>query len=360
MPDPLTMKAAEKGLEAAGGAVNAGMGMLLGAYNDKRQLKQQDRLLKQQEGYNRNAAQFSHDLQYDMWQKTNYPAQMEQMKKAGLNPALMYGMSGGGGTTTGSATQSAPQGGGAPAGGGEAMAMMQMGMQQEMMKAQIELAKAQANKTNVEAGKIGGVDTQLAQGQLSKIISETTSEGLKQGLLQVEANLKDLELYEKQGTLDDRMKFIGWQTEKAMRELEMVERNNFIQKATQNAVIDEIRAKAVGAVLQNVLTQASTENVRKDTELKGTQQEGIRSNIRLNDQQINTMIQRLMQDWDSLGHEGKRTRIQQELATFTTDTDRRVNEMATQTILGILSRGGAGMPDQSRHYYGDSYHDHKK
>ena len=104
MPDPITMMAAQKGLEAAGGAVNAGMGMLLGKYNDRRQLKQQDKLLKQQEGYNRNAAQFSHDVQMDMWNKTNYGAQMEHLKNAGLNPALMYGMGGGGGQTTTKAT----------------------------------------------------------------------------------------------------------------------------------------------------------------------------------------------------------------------------------------------------------------
>ena len=36
-----------------------------------------------------------------MWKDTNYSAQMEELKKAGLNPGLLYGMSGGGATTIG-------------------------------------------------------------------------------------------------------------------------------------------------------------------------------------------------------------------------------------------------------------------
>ena len=37
-------------------------------------------------------------MKYRDWE-TNYPAQVEQMKLAGLNPALAYGMGGGGGVT---------------------------------------------------------------------------------------------------------------------------------------------------------------------------------------------------------------------------------------------------------------------
>ena len=47
---------------------------------------------------------YSYGKQMDMWNATNYPAQVEQLNKAGLNPALEYGMKGGGGVTTGSPT----------------------------------------------------------------------------------------------------------------------------------------------------------------------------------------------------------------------------------------------------------------
>ena len=39
-----------------------------------------------------------------MWENTNYSTQVEQLKKAGLNPALLYGKGGGMGATTGSAS----------------------------------------------------------------------------------------------------------------------------------------------------------------------------------------------------------------------------------------------------------------
>ena len=54
----------------------------------------------------------SYAKQMEMWENTNYPAQVEQIKKAGLNPAMLYGQSGGGATVTGS--------GGASVGGGSA------------------------------------------------------------------------------------------------------------------------------------------------------------------------------------------------------------------------------------------------
>lgn len=76
-----------------------------------------------------------------MWEATGYGAQKGQMQAAGLNPGLMYGMSGGGGQTA----QVAPgnvSGGNASGHSGEAMGMA-------MMASQIGLMRAQAR--NIEA-----------------------------------------------------------------------------------------------------------------------------------------------------------------------------------------------------------------
>ena len=59
-------------------------------------------------------------------------AQVEQMKLAGLNPALAYGM-GGGGVTANVATGKT-SGGQAPSGGGEIVAAQAMGLQLRMKK----------------------------------------------------------------------------------------------------------------------------------------------------------------------------------------------------------------------------------
>jgi hypothetical protein len=269
MPDPITMMAAQKGIEAAGGAVNAGMGMLLGAYNDKRQLKQQDKLLKQQEGYNRNAAQFSHDLQMDMWNKTNYGAQMEHMKKAGLSPGLMYGMSGGGGTTAGSVSQSAPQSGGAPAGGGEAMAMMQMGMQNQMLQAQKDLIKAQTKKTEAEAENEAGAnrantvaDTELKtlQSVVQKYLGKEAGEQftIKQNARGIEAKTYEDEMAARQGVAGTiyELWFEGKLKEKSLHEIEGLALGNAVTKEQRRKVVAEIdllEAKLKGQNIENII-----------------------------------------------------------------------------------------------------------
>ncbi len=79
------------------------------------------------------------DIQMDMWNRTNYGAQVRHMKEAGLSPGLIYGNSGGGGTTTGS------QGGGSAASGG-APNRAQIGIEGMMAGHQIALMKAQARK----------------------------------------------------------------------------------------------------------------------------------------------------------------------------------------------------------------------
>ena len=70
-------------------------------FNQRRELRGQKKALEQQ-----NAAAM------DIWEKTNYKAQMGQLEKAGLNPGLIYGMGGGGGGTVGgsSATAQGQQG----------------------------------------------------------------------------------------------------------------------------------------------------------------------------------------------------------------------------------------------------------
>lgn len=141
-------------MQAASQAVSGGLGILFAKENDRRQLKQQGKLLEQQIPFDKELMKYNQDLQYDMWNKTNYEAQKEHMKKAGLNPGLMYGMSGGGGVTTGSGGPTA-HANAAPVGGGEILGMMQLRAQQ----AEIELLRAQTEKTKTEKDKIAGADT---------------------------------------------------------------------------------------------------------------------------------------------------------------------------------------------------------
>lgn len=142
--------------------------------NMKRQFEYQQKLNRQ-----------GHDLQFDMWNKTNYPAQLEMMKKAGLNPGLMYGLGGGGGTTTGS------QGGGSAAGG--QAPMMDMGIdpttaaQIRNIEANTSFVKAQEDNLRGEEGTKGAQEIAESIARSSNLDADTAKK------LQEATNLKTLD-----------------------------------------------------------------------------------------------------------------------------------------------------------------------
>lgn len=147
----------------AGPVINTAMGLALEKHNDKRQLRQHRNLGVQQLGLNIQQMKAQKDADLDFWNKTNYGAQLQHMKNAGLSPGLMYGGSGQGGSAVGGSggNVSSPT---PPIGGGEIMGLQLMGAQKKLLE-------AQANKTNVEADKTAGVDTELtkAQGDIARI-----------------------------------------------------------------------------------------------------------------------------------------------------------------------------------------------
>lgn len=126
------------------------------------QYEQQKRLTEMQAGYNEQLMEKSYDLQQQMWNDTNYEAQIEHAKAAGLNPAMLYAKGGSGGST-GS--------GGTSIGGAQASdetsrlqaetAQQGMGLQLAMMQSQIEVNKSIAAKNNAEATKAGEETTTI-------------------------------------------------------------------------------------------------------------------------------------------------------------------------------------------------------
>ena len=132
-----------------------GMGLqtMYGEATNRRQQRQQRELMGYQYENQRRLNQQGHDLQMDMWNKTNASAQVKHYKDAGLNPALMYGTSGATGTT-------GSQSGGSATGGGAPQAP-KMDIQSMLMQAQINDLNASAKKKDVEANKLEGVDTKL-------------------------------------------------------------------------------------------------------------------------------------------------------------------------------------------------------
>ena len=139
------------------GMIGQGVSNLLtGILNNRLQQDQNEKLLEQQGRYNREQTDYNMQKQLEFWQKTGYSPQVEQMKAAGLNPAMLYGGGGQGGSTNVATSSS----GGASAGANSLAPMDVAGlMQLELLKAQKENIEADTAKKKAEEQNIG-VDTE--------------------------------------------------------------------------------------------------------------------------------------------------------------------------------------------------------
>jgi hypothetical protein len=149
-------------LTGAGGAM---LGMIGGAIGAGSQHRRQRELMHLQHSNQMALNRQGHNLQYDLWKRTSYPAQLKMMKEAGLNPSLMYGGGPGSGGSTGSQT-------GGSAVGGSATAFQPMDLSNMMMMdAQKKLLEKQAEKVGAEKDDITG-ETPEAKARIAKLIAE--------------------------------------------------------------------------------------------------------------------------------------------------------------------------------------------
>lgn len=249
-------KWADFAIGAGQSILGAGLGIMLGREQDKRQLQQQRHLTDMQFDAQRRMLDYSKQKELEMWKATNYPAQVAQLKQAGLNPGLLYGMSGGGGTTVGGGSPSI-SGGTAAGHSGEPQALAGMGMQLGMMAAQQELLKSQARLNNVEADKKAGVDTQEAKTRIANILQGVENQKAQQELTQVQTNIARLDERLKDETIDNMEELTDWQVQKAAQETNNLWLQGLITKATANDVIDKLHAEAIGAYIENALKKQS-------------------------------------------------------------------------------------------------------
>lgn len=148
---------------ALGGFFGAFANMISGLATSSQQRADNEYLMNKQAEINREQADYSTDLAKNYWDYTNYENQTKHMKEAGLNPALFYAKGGQGGSTGGGQAQGVGLPSTTPT-----MARIQaqgMGAQLQNILSQVELNKAVAKKTDAEADKIKGVDTQLAEAE---------------------------------------------------------------------------------------------------------------------------------------------------------------------------------------------------
>lgn len=262
------------GLQTAGQVIGAGMGMVLGDRNDKRQREQQEYLQKLQIMGNKEMTDYQMKKQLEMWEATNYPAQIKQLEKAGLNPGLIYGMGGAGGATTGGSAAGV-SGGSAQQNPGEIQQMMAMGMQIAQQAAQTELTKSQTEKTKVETEKIAGADTEnikadTANKILNSVILDYTGkeskemfERVNQPNRAVQSETVEKELSARQGIAGTiyELWVEGKLYEKSVAEIENILLNNEKTKGQTRQIIksmDLLEENIKGAKLDNIIKELET------------------------------------------------------------------------------------------------------
>lgn len=267
--------ATDFGLQMAQNAGNGIMGMIMGGYNDSRQRNQQQHLQDMQIAGQKEMAQYNYRQQMKMWEETNYSAQMAQLKKAGLNPGLIYGMGGGGGTTTGSGGGAGPSGAQAPSGGGEMQAMMGMGIQSQLLQAQKENIEAQTEKTKAETANV-------------PLTGEQTKAST--GLTQVNTAIAKIEQEVKGRSIEAAIRTIDAAGEKMIQEAEAGRYKNQISEGSWQTQVTQIKTDLITSLLNN---------------------EQIKAQTNLTEQQTQAIATKIVQDWNELNIKQQNATTQQ-------------------------------------------------
>lgn len=139
------------GIKAATGIVPAIMGAFgIGEKRqDRRQLRQQEKLQELGIKGSKELTDYNKAKELEMWNETNWGAQMEHAKEAGLSPGYLYSKGGGTTGTVGSGGAGMSVGGAADAASG-----MNASTNQAMAVAQLQNLQANTEKQKAEAANL--------------------------------------------------------------------------------------------------------------------------------------------------------------------------------------------------------------
>lgn len=302
------------GIGAAGSLVGGAINSIFSNQSINKQVSAQEQLAD----YNAN---LQYQEQMKMWNETNYPAQVQQMMQAGLNPALMYRGAGGGGATTGSGlpTQNVT-----PTQQNNGAAIAQQALQGMMMKAQIDNLNAQTqetlskvaanqNTTNVQ-------NSQIQANQASANLQNANAE-----LSKTQNTLEQLNINYKQNTLDASIDQVRETAKIIGQQLAIIQNDKEISDATKQIKIQQ--------QIENVAETIANIHLKQ-------------SGIELNQKQIWQIGQVVSQNWEYI-KQGQQNANTQEQAVKTNYTNtQEALEMGWRKI-GLDQRSIQVLEDRS-------------
>lgn len=244
-----------------GSLIGIGGDAIQNLYNkgmQKRQFKQEKQLMQQQFMNQKNLNTQGHDLSFRMWEKTNYPAQMKMLRKAGLNPALMYGQAGAGGTTSQSG------GGSAASGSAPGFVPMEIGLSLAKAAAELDLLKSQKKKTDAEADntvertKTESGGNLRGASEIDNMKADVKSKEAKTQLDNVSAKYTQILGDISKAKTEQDILESSYRVDKLTNEIEFIGYQNDVERQVIHDRVKGIRAEAVGKVLENKLTKVNT------------------------------------------------------------------------------------------------------
>lgn len=265
-------------------AANAGLGLMLQRSQDKRQLNMSRKLQRMQMEGDKELTNYNFQKQLEMWQATGYGAQMKQIKEAGLNPALLYGMGGGGGQTA-NVAQGKTTTGNAPVGGGEIQAIMGMGLQRELLNAQKDLIQAQADNIKADTANKPKTGANI-EASTASLLQGIENQKAQEELTKVQTSIASIDEHIKGKTQNAAVDIIFTELQKAKQVLESMTRENRIGTATEQTKIGIIKQELANKIIEWWKTNAEIGHI--------TQQVIESMN------KVQMEIQKNMREWDRL------------------------------------------------------------
>jgi len=317
--------AQQAGGQIVGNAVNEGMGLLFQGIKNKQQLKQAGKMQDLQIKGSKQLTDYNTAKQLQMWKDTSYGAQKEQMEKAGLNPALMYGMSGGGGQTANIAQGSVGQ---QSAGTAQASRGAEgMGLQSAMLKAQIDNLNADTKDKlanipvkGAQVGQIGAQTASLTQGienqKAQKLLIDAQTSLTNSNDSKVKREEQELWM-----TQNDRVTVWAEEAKRKIQEVKQAVIQTGVDEKTADEKVKILEGEAAGVIIQNELNKAR---------------------IKLTDEQAKAIGVELLQKWVSLSQEERKTAITERVGKFNSAQSQRTYDnilKGINTVVGAVKPG---------------------